>query len=159
MSDFTYVSTWQGFVYVAFVIDVFARRIVGWQVSSSPRTDFVLDVLEQALYARRRDGELIHHSDRGMQSTGCTRPKSSIGNPGRTLKLSSWPRSPVWTGSTTGDSWSRSGTSRQQKLKPTTIGKRLRCPRRRDSHQTASGEPGAVRRGFGVHCDTQRQNG
>jgi transposase InsO family protein len=53
VSDFTYVSTWQGFVYVAFVIDVFARRIVGWRVSGSMRTDFVLDALEQALYARQ----------------------------------------------------------------------------------------------------------
>lgn len=53
VSDFIYASTWQGFVYVAFVIDVFARRIVGWKVSSSARTDFVLDTLEQALYARR----------------------------------------------------------------------------------------------------------
>jgi transposase InsO family protein len=69
VSDFTYVSTWQGFVYVAFVIDVYARYIVGWRVSSSVHTDFVLDALEQALYARRseRDGELIHHSDRGSQ--------------------------------------------------------------------------------------------
>ena len=69
VSDFTYVSTWQGFVYVAFVIDVFARRIVGWRVSTSMRTDFVLDALEQALYARRRerDENLIHHSDRGSQ--------------------------------------------------------------------------------------------
>ncbi|HWU76959.1 MAG TPA: IS3 family transposase [Rhodanobacter sp.] len=69
VSDFTYVSTWQGFVYVAFVIDVFARRIVGWKVSSSARTDFVLDALEQALHARRRAGDdaLIHHSDRGVQ--------------------------------------------------------------------------------------------
>jgi transposase InsO family protein len=69
VSDFTYVSTWQGFVYVAFVIDVFARRIVGWRVSSSMTTDFVLDALEQALYARRneREGDLIHHSDRGSQ--------------------------------------------------------------------------------------------
>jgi putative transposase len=59
----------EGFVYVAFVIDVFARRIVGWRVSSSMQTDFVLDALEQALYARRRerDGELVHHSDRGSQ--------------------------------------------------------------------------------------------
>jgi putative transposase len=65
VADFTYVSTWQGFVYVAFVIDVFARRIVGWRVSSSMQTDFVLDALEQALYARRREreGELVHHSD------------------------------------------------------------------------------------------------
>jgi hypothetical protein len=69
VADFTYVSTWQGFVYVAFVIDVFARRIVGWRVSSSMQTDFVLDALEQALYARRRerDGALVHHSDRGTQ--------------------------------------------------------------------------------------------
>ncbi|CAN7677134.1 IS3 family transposase [Trinickia sp. LjRoot230] len=69
VSDFTYVSTWQGWLYVAFVIDVFARRIVGWRVSSSMTTDFVLDALEQALYARRPggDGTLIHHSDRGSQ--------------------------------------------------------------------------------------------
>ncbi|WP_229258800.1 IS3 family transposase [Duganella flavida] len=69
VSDFTYVSTWQGFVYVAFVIDVFARRIVGWRVSSSMRTDFVLGALEQALYARQpeRDDALIHHSDTGSQ--------------------------------------------------------------------------------------------
>ena len=69
VSDFTYVSTWQGWLYVAFVIDVYARRIVGWRVSSSMHTQFVLDALEQALYARQpeRDGELIHHSDRGSQ--------------------------------------------------------------------------------------------
>jgi putative transposase len=68
VSDFTYVSTWTGFVYVAFVVDVFARRIVGWKVSSSSRTDFVLDALEQALHARRpAQGGLIHHSDRGVQ--------------------------------------------------------------------------------------------
>ena len=67
VSDFTYVSTWQGMVYVAFVIDVYARRIVGWKVSSSMTTDFVLDALEQALQARQREGELIHHSDRGSQ--------------------------------------------------------------------------------------------
>ena len=69
VSDFTYVSTWQGWLYVAFVIDVFARRIVGWRVSSSMRTDFVLDALEQALYDRQpeRDRSLTHHSDRGSQ--------------------------------------------------------------------------------------------
>ena len=69
VSDFTYVSTWQGWLYVAFVIDVYARRIVGWRVSSSMRTDFVLDALEQALYARQpeRDGSLVCHSDRGSQ--------------------------------------------------------------------------------------------
>jgi putative transposase len=69
VSDFTYVATWAGFVYVAFVIDVFARRIVGWRVSSSMRTDFVLDALEQAIWARggaRPDG-LVHHSDQGSQ--------------------------------------------------------------------------------------------
>lgn len=69
VSDFTYVSTWQGWQYVAFVIDVFARRIVGWRVSSSMRTDFVLDALEQALFDRQpeRTDALIHHSDRGSQ--------------------------------------------------------------------------------------------
>lgn len=69
VSDFTYVSTWQGWQYVAFVIDVFARRIVGWRVSSSMRTDFVLDALEQALYARQPDSDnsLVHHSNRGSQ--------------------------------------------------------------------------------------------
>ncbi len=69
VSDFTYVSTWQGWLYVAFVIDVYARRIVGWRVSSSMHTDFVLDALEQALYARQPSPEegLIHHSDRGSQ--------------------------------------------------------------------------------------------
>ena len=69
VSDFTYVSTWQGWQYVAFVIDVYARRIVGWRQSSSMRTDFVLDALEQALYDRQPEGGggLIHHSDRGSQ--------------------------------------------------------------------------------------------
>lgn len=69
VSDFTYVSTWQGWLYVAFVIDVFARRIVGWRVSTSMHTDFVLDALEQALYDRQpeRSESLIHHSDRGSQ--------------------------------------------------------------------------------------------
>jgi putative transposase len=68
VSDFTYVATWQGFVYVAFVIDVFARRIVGWRVSRTAHADFVLDALEQALHDRRpMRGGLIHHSDRGGQ--------------------------------------------------------------------------------------------
>jgi putative transposase len=68
VSDFTYVATWQGFVYVAFVIDVFARRIVGWRVSRTAHAGFVLDALEQALHDRRpRKGGLIHHSDRGGQ--------------------------------------------------------------------------------------------
>jgi putative transposase len=67
ISDFTYVATWSGFVYVAFVIDVFARCIVGWRVSRSMQTDLVLDALEQALYARQVGTGLIHHSDRGVQ--------------------------------------------------------------------------------------------
>ena len=69
VSDFTYVSTWQGWLYVAFVVDVFARRIVGWRVSRTMTTDFVLDALEQALYARQpADSDaLVHHSDRGSQ--------------------------------------------------------------------------------------------
>ena len=69
VSDSTYVSTWQGWLYVAFIVDVFARRIVDWRVSSSMTTDFVLDALEQALYARQaeRDGSLVHHSDRGSR--------------------------------------------------------------------------------------------
>jgi putative transposase len=69
VSDFTYVSTWQGWLYVAFIVDVFARRIVGWQISRSMHADFVLDALEQALYERQPDDSdgLIHHSDRGSQ--------------------------------------------------------------------------------------------
>jgi transposase InsO family protein len=69
LSDFTYVATWTGFVYVAFVIDAYARRIVGWRVSRTAHAGFVLDALEQALHARKpmRNGKLIHHSDRGSQ--------------------------------------------------------------------------------------------
>ncbi len=68
VSDFTYVATWSGFVYVAFVIDVYARRIVGWRASRTASAGFVLDALEQALHARRPvEGGLIHHSDRGVQ--------------------------------------------------------------------------------------------
>jgi transposase InsO family protein len=68
VADLTYVATWRGFVYVAFVIDVFSRRIVGWRVSTSLRTDLALDALEQALYDRAGDLDgLIHHSDRGTQ--------------------------------------------------------------------------------------------
>eukprot|EP00456_Euglypha_rotunda_P088095 TRINITY_DN9002_c0_g2_i1.p1 TRINITY_DN9002_c0_g2~~TRINITY_DN9002_c0_g2_i1.p1 ORF type:complete len:302 (+),score=35.37 TRINITY_DN9002_c0_g2_i1:337-1242(+) len=69
LSDFTYVATWSGFVYVAFVIDAYARRIVGWRVSRTAHAGFVLDALEQALYERRpvSGGKLVHHSDRGSQ--------------------------------------------------------------------------------------------
>jgi transposase InsO family protein len=65
VADFTYVATWTGFVHVAFVVDAFARRIVGWRVSRSATAGFVLDALEQALHARRPvEGRLVHHSDR-----------------------------------------------------------------------------------------------
>jgi transposase InsO family protein len=67
VADFTYVATWAGFVYVAFVIDVFARRIVGWRVSRTAHASFVLDALEQAVHDRRPCGGLVHHSDRGSQ--------------------------------------------------------------------------------------------
>ena len=69
VSDFTYVATWSGFVYVAFIIDAYARRIVGWRVSRTAHTGFVLDALEQALHERRplHRGGLVHHSDRGSQ--------------------------------------------------------------------------------------------
>ena len=69
VSDFTYVATWAGFVYVAFVIDTYARRIVGWRVSRTAHAGFVLDALEQALHERRplHRGGLVHHSDRGSQ--------------------------------------------------------------------------------------------
>lgn len=67
VADITYVATWAGFAYVAFVIDVFSRAIVGWRVSSSLRTDLALDALEQALHARQDTQGLVHHSDRGTQ--------------------------------------------------------------------------------------------
>ena len=67
VADLTYVATWRGFVYVAFVIDAFARRIVGWRATSSLRSDLALDALEQALYDRDTDAGLVHHSDRGTQ--------------------------------------------------------------------------------------------
>jgi len=67
VADLTYVATWRGFVYVAFVVDVFSRRIVGWRVSNSLRSDLALDALEQAIHDRRDRSDLIHHSDRGVQ--------------------------------------------------------------------------------------------
>ena len=67
VSDFTCISTWQGFVYVAFVIATYADRIVGWRASKSLQTQFVLDALEQALCERRQGDDLVHHSDRGSQ--------------------------------------------------------------------------------------------
>lgn len=67
VADLTFVATWLGFVYVAFIIDVFSRKIVGWRVSNSLRSDLALDALEQALHARPDISELVHHSDRGVQ--------------------------------------------------------------------------------------------
>jgi putative transposase len=67
VADLTYVATWRGFVYVAFITDVFSRRIVGWRVSNSLRSDLALNALEQALHARQGLGNLVHHSDRGVQ--------------------------------------------------------------------------------------------
>lgn len=67
VADLTYVATWEGFVYVAFIIDVFSRMIVGWSVSRSLRSDLALDALEQALYTRPNSERLVHHSDRGVQ--------------------------------------------------------------------------------------------
>lgn len=91
VADLTYVPTWKGCVYVAFVIDAFARKIVGWQVSNSLRTDLALDALEQALHDRPETKELVHHSDRGMQyvavrytdrlaKAGIERSVGSVGN-------------------------------------------------------------------------------
>ena len=78
VADFTYVSTWQGQMFVAFVLDVYARRIVGWRVSSHMRTDFVVDALEQALYARQPSNEtkLIHHSDKGSSTSPFATPSA-----------------------------------------------------------------------------------
>lgn len=67
VADFTFVTTWRGFVYVAFVIDVFSRRLVGWRAHTTMRRDLVLDALEQALHDRETDASLVHHSDRGVQ--------------------------------------------------------------------------------------------
>ena len=77
LSDFTYVATWQGFVYVAFVIDAYARRIVGWRASRSAHAGFVLDALEQALHDRKpvQRGGLVHHSDRGVQYVSIKYPE------------------------------------------------------------------------------------
>jgi len=99
--NFTYVSTWQGWLYVAFVIDVFPRRIVGWRVSSSMTTAFVLDALGQALYVRQPgdDGTLIPHSDRGLNTSAfgtanvwprrvSSRPSAAVA----TATITRWPK-------------------------------------------------------------------
>lgn len=106
VSDFTYVSTWQGWVYVAFIIDVFARRIVGWKVSSSARADLVLDALEQALCARRREAKqaLLHHSDRGVPNTcrSATPNAWPMQAPNRRSAASAIPATTRWPNRSTG---------------------------------------------------------
>jgi putative transposase len=79
VADITYVATWAGFAYVAFVTDVFSRTIVGWRVSRSLRSDIALDALEQALHQRPRDGDLVHHSDHGVQGE-FNRPSQHLGS-------------------------------------------------------------------------------
>ena len=98
VSDFTYVATWTGFVYVAFVIDTYARRIVGWRVSRTAHASFVLDALEQALHDRRpiHRGGLVHHSDRG--SEGGFKRSSQHLNEGGCDEPSKAPITPFWTG-------------------------------------------------------------
>ena len=101
LSDFTYVSTWSGFVYVAFVIDAYARRIVGWRASRTAHASFVLDALEQALHDRRpahRAG-LVHHSDRGSQ--GGFKRSSQQSRVGGCDEHSKAAVGAVWTGAVT----------------------------------------------------------
>ena len=94
VADFTYVATWGGFVYVAFVIDVFARRVIGWRVARSMQTDLVLDALEQSLWSRSEIEGVIHHSDRGSQYLSIRYSerlidagvKPSVGTTGRFLR-------------------------------------------------------------------------
>ena len=103
VSDVTYVSTWQGWQYVALVIEVFARRIVGWRQSSSIRTDFVLDALKQALYARQPErNALICHSDRGLNTSASPTPSGwqSLASSRRLEAMATpittpWPRLPT----------------------------------------------------------------
>jgi len=134
VSDFTYVSTWQGWQYVAFVIDVYARRIVGWRVSSSMTTDFVLDALEQALYARQpeRDRSLVAHSDRGSQYVSVRYSERlaeagvepSVGSQGRQLRHSveiAPERRPGLTRATTGHV-AFALTCRPSRRSPCTVG-------------------------------------
>jgi putative transposase len=106
VSDFTYVATWTGFVYVAFVIDTYARRIVGWRVSRTAHAAFVLDALEQALHDRRpvQGGRLVHHSDRGSQYV-------SIRYTERLAEAASSPPSAAWVTLTTMPSPKRSTVS------------------------------------------------
>ncbi len=171
VSDFTYVATWAGFVYVAFVVDTFARRIVGWRVSRTAHAGFVLDPLEQALHDRRpvRGGGLVHHSDRGVQyvsikyterlvEAGLVPSVGSVGDSydnalAETInglyktevisRRGPW-RSLEAVGSTPVASSSRSEISLPPRLKPAIMPRPRVTPSPRDSNQTASGKPGAV---------------
>ena len=116
--DFTYVHTWAGFVYVAFVIDAFARRIVGWKVSASATAGFVLDALEQAIHARRptdRD-KLVHHSDSPRDQSAVPRPRRA----------------------------GQSASSPPPRPKPYTMPQTSSPLWRHDSNETASAKPGAL---------------
>ena len=104
VADITYVPTWGGFAYVAFVIDVFSRMIVGWRVSSSLRSDLALDALEMAVWARGGDASgVIHHSDRGVRSTSRSATRRGLRRPGP------WPRSAARETATT-TPWPRRST-------------------------------------------------
>ncbi len=172
VADLTYVATWRGFVYVAFVIDVFARRIVGWRASTSLRSDLALDALEQALYDRpiAESERLVHHSDRGgstcqsatpsgwpkrasSRRLGCTRRKrSTVVGPGKGSRTSSSRRSSGSRGITRAACSSRSGTCpRTSSSGSTTTASRLQ-PAWRYSRNEISGEPGAVQRDDAIRC-------
>ena len=127
LADFTYVATWAGFVYVAFVIDAYARRIVGWRASRTAHADFVLDALEQALHDRRpaSRGSLVHHSDRGAHMfrsntpSGSPKPESSLPSAASaTLTTPSPKRSTVSTKLKSSIDEARGATSRPSSSQP-----------------------------------------
>ena len=162
VSDFTYVATWAGFVYVAFVIDAFARRIVGWRVSRTAHAGFVLDALEQALHERRpiRGGGLVHHEagiepsvgsigdsyDNALAETINGLYKAEVIHRRGPWRRSSSPLSNGSTGSTTGGSWSPSETSLRPKPSNATTPCWNNRPWRHNLNQMASGKPGAVQK-------------
>lgn len=162
VADLTYVATWRGFVYVAFVIDVFSRRIVGWRASSSLRTDLALDALEQALYDRpiTPAEPLVHHRDRGVQylsiryterlaqagiepSVGST-GDSYVAGRGRGSRTSNSRHSSGSRGTTAAACSNRSATFRRlSSRRPTMTVRRLQSAWR-FSRNELSGKPGAV---------------
>jgi transposase InsO family protein len=157
LSDFTYVATWTGFVYVAFVIDAYARRIVGWRASRTAHAGFVLDALEQALHDRQpvHRGGLVHHSDRGSQyvsiryterlaEAGVEPSVGSVGDSYDNALAESSRPSNGSTGSTIAGSWSPSETYRRPKPNNAITPCWNNRPWRRNLNQMASGKPGAV---------------